>query len=91
MRYSGEIFELGSGVNYSINELADVFGCKKQYISSRPGEYDKTLCDYSKAEKMLEYKPKGNLKKYIEKWVEENPKINLKTKIKKWFGEKKNV
>jgi len=69
--YTGEIFELGSGKNYSINEVADMFNCETTYITERPGEYDVTLCDYSKAENLLGYKPTDNLKKYITKWMEE--------------------
>ena len=45
------------------------------YIPARPGEYDVTLCDYSKAENLLGYKPKGNLKDYITKWMEENKNV----------------
>ena len=62
-----EFFELGSGVNYSINELADLFGKEypKKYIPARKGEYDKTLCDYSKAEFRLGWKPKHDLEDYI--------------------------
>jgi len=62
-----EFFELGSGVNYSINELADLFGkdYPKKYIPARKGEYDKTLCDYSKAEFKLGWKPKHDLEDYI--------------------------
>jgi UDP-glucose 4-epimerase len=70
--FKGEIFELGSGKNYSINEIADIFNTDKKYIAPRSGEYDVTLCDYSKAENDLGYKPKGNLNKYITKWLEEN-------------------
>ena len=69
--YMGEIFELGSGKNYSINEVADMFGCETTYVPERPGEYDVTLCDYSKAESLLGYKPMGNLKTYVKQWVEE--------------------
>ena len=67
--YKAEEFELGSGVNYSINELADMFGCKKTYIPKRPGEYDMTLCDYSKAEKHLNYKPIGDLEEYVKQFT----------------------
>ena len=71
--FKAEEFELGSGVNYSINEVADMFGnAKKEYISPRPGEYDKTLCDYSKAKKHLKYEPEMNLKKYVKQWLGEN-------------------
>ena len=70
--YRATSFELGTGVNYSINEIADIFGSRTEYIPRRPGEYDMTLCDYSKANQDLGYKPKGNLKQYITKWVGEN-------------------
>ena len=70
--HKAEVFELGTGVNYSINEIADMFESDTTYIPQRPGEYDITLCDYSKAKKQLGYKPKGNLKQYVTKWVKEN-------------------
>jgi len=69
--HKGEIFELGSGVNYSINEVANMFHCETVNISPRPGEYDVTLCDYSKAKEMLGYEPADNLKKYITNWMGE--------------------
>ena len=71
-KFKGDIFELGSGKNYSINEIADMFNHKTTYIPARPGEYDKTLCDYSKAKNELGYKPIRNIKTYITKWLEEN-------------------
>jgi UDP-glucose 4-epimerase len=39
-------YELGSGKNYSINELADMFGkdYPREYIDERPGEARETLC-----------------------------------------------
>ena len=70
--HRAEEFELGSGVNYSINEIANLFNCKTKYIPARPGEYDVTLCDYTKAKKELGYEPKGNIQTYIKKWLEEN-------------------
>jgi len=73
--HKAEEFELGSGKNYSINEVADIFDCETTYIPERPGEYDVTLCDYSKAKKQLGYKPTDTLKKYITKWVEENKNV----------------
>jgi len=73
--YKAEEFELGSGVNYSINEIADLFNHETTNIPVRPGEYDVTLCDYSKAEHYLGYKPKCNIKTYIKEWVEENKNV----------------
>ena len=67
--FRADIFELGRGVNYSINEVADMFDKYyiKEYIPARKGEYDRTLCDYSKAELKLGWKPKLNLEDYINK------------------------
>ena len=65
--FKAEFFELGSGINYSINEIANMFGedYPKEYISARKGEYDMTLADYTKAKKLLNYNPKQDLKQYI--------------------------
>jgi len=65
--FKGEIFELGRGKNYSINEIADMFG--KDYprinLPSQPGEYDRTLADYSLAQDMLDWTPSVDLSEYI--------------------------
>ena len=62
---NGEIFELGRGVNHSIIEITEMFGSEIQFIPRRPGEYDMTLADYSKANKILDWKPTKNLPDYI--------------------------
>tara|TARA_Y100000593_G_C4281746_1_gene323148 strand:+ start:648 stop:1529 length:882 start_codon:yes stop_codon:yes gene_type:complete len=67
MRFAGETFELGSGKNYSINELASMFGedYPTKLIPKRDGEMRSTLCDHSKAEETLGWKPKEDIKDYI--------------------------
>ena len=65
-----EIFELGSGKNYSINEVAELFKTETKYIPARKGEYPFTLCDYSHARKELGWKPKENLELYIKQVLE---------------------
>ena len=69
-----EEFELGTGVNYSINEIANMYGndYPKTYLPERPGEYDMTLADSSNAKEKLGWIPKKGIKDYITKWVEEN-------------------
>ena len=62
---AGEIFELGRGVNYSINEVAEMFGCRKKYIPSKQGEVRDTLCRDKKAYELLNWRPKYNLDDYI--------------------------
>ena len=65
-KVSGETFELGNGMNYSINELADAFGdYPKEYIPERPGEVRESLNTDTKAYTMLGWKPKGDIIKYI--------------------------
>lgn len=66
----GEAFPLGTGINYSINELADMFGGEKIYIPKRPGEAEMTLADISKTKKLLKWKPTHSLNEYITKFKE---------------------
>ncbi len=72
-KFYGEIFELGRGVNHSINEVASMFG--KDYpcdtLPFREGEYDVTLADYSHAQKLLGWTPTKNLEDYMEKYIYE--------------------
>jgi|ETNmetMinimDraft_4_1059912.scaffolds.fasta_scaffold09270_5 UDP-glucose 4-epimerase len=73
-----EIFELGRGINFSINKIADMFGkdYSKEYIEQRPGEYDITLADYSHAQELLNWKPKRNIEDYIQAFVETERFLN---------------
>ena len=71
--FKAEFFELGRGVNFSINEVADLFGkdYPREYIPSRKGEYDVTLADYSKAKLKLGWGPSGDIIHYIKSITEE--------------------
>ena len=72
--FSGSIFELGTGVNYSINELAKMFGEKYpiDYIPKREGEMLTTLCDISEAKEKINYNPIQDLESYVNKWIQDN-------------------
>jgi len=63
--FKAEIFELGRGVNHSINEIVDMYGVERKYIPARKGEYPTTLCTDTKAHKMLGWSPTKNLEDYI--------------------------
>lgn len=54
----GEIFNVGSGNHYSINELTDRLGGEKVFIAKRPGEPDCTFADISKIKRHLGWCPK---------------------------------
>ena len=64
-----EAWELGSGLNYSINELADMFterfNCEKEYTPDQKGNYRVTLRHDNQAVNLLGWKPKDRLSEYI--------------------------
>ena len=72
MGYDGAEFELGRGVNHSINEVASYFGkdYPTEYIPARDGEYDRTLCEDKKTQELLDWNPTINLDDYIKDFVE---------------------
>ena len=70
--WRGEIFNLGTGKNHSINELAGMYNHKTTYIPKRPGEARTTLADLSYSKDKLGYKPTKSLNEYVQEWLEEN-------------------
>lgn len=66
----GEAFNIGNGDNYSVNELADMFGGEKLY-GNKVIEPFQTLADNSKALLMLDWDPKGDLPTWIKKYKQE--------------------
>ena len=64
--WSGKVFNLGTGKNYSINEVADMFGGDKKYLPPRMGESRETLADISETTKLTGWTPRHSLKEYIE-------------------------
>ena len=74
--FRAEEFELGKGINYSINEIAKMYGenYPTKYIPERPGEYPETLCSDTNARDILGWIPKKYINDYITKWLEENKK-----------------
>ncbi len=66
-----DTIELGRGNNYSINELAEMFGCGHTYIPERPGEARITLCDISGAKGNIGYEPKVNIGDYVKEVISE--------------------
>ena len=59
-------------MNYSINELAVMFGGSIQYIPSRPGEARTTLADYSEMREVTGWQPSVSLEDYIARWLKNN-------------------
>ena len=55
---AGEIFNVGSGGTYTVNQLADLLGGPRVYIPKRPGEPDCTFADTTKIQQQLHWQPK---------------------------------
>ena len=64
-----DAWELGSGKNYSLNEVYDLFkekfGVEKVYIPNQKGNYRITLRENNEAIDKLDWSPKDRLPKYI--------------------------
>ena len=69
-KLNGESFNIGNGKNYSVNEVADMFGGEKTYGEKR-FEPHETLADNKKARKVLKWNPVGDLPIWIKKYKEE--------------------
>jgi len=66
-----KIYQLGTGKNYSINELANMFSKDIKHIPKRPGEAWITLADNALAKENLSWTPIIDLEKYVSNlpWV----------------------
>ena len=67
MRFSGIELELGTGKNYSINQLAEAFGenYPTKYITETPGEMRETMCVNTDAREILDWEPKIDVLNWI--------------------------
>jgi len=74
--WRGEVFQLGTGINHSINELAEMFGGKVEYIPARAGETHTTLADVSETTSKTDWEPRESLADYVDEW-----KSNLKESL----------
>lgn len=63
----GEIFNVGTGKNNSVNELADLIGGERLYIPKRKGEAKETLANNFKIRKYLDWAPTMTLPEWLEK------------------------
>lgn len=65
-----DAWELGTGLNYSINEVASMFiekfKCVKVYMSEQKGNYRETIRVNNDAIDRLGWQPKDKLKEYIQ-------------------------
>jgi UDP-glucose 4-epimerase len=64
-KISGEIFNVGSEKEVSVNQIVKLLKGKKNNIPKRPGEPDRSLADIKKIKKMLHWSPKISINQGI--------------------------
>jgi UDP-glucose 4-epimerase len=64
-RCVGEVFNIGTSINYNMFDLVKIIGGDHIHIPPRIGESRETLADIHKAKKILDWKPRINLEKWI--------------------------
>jgi UDP-glucose 4-epimerase len=61
-----DAWELGTGKNYSLNEVANMFGVLSEYVDDVKGNYRVTLRENNDTIERLGWQPMDRLKEYIE-------------------------
>jgi len=63
----GEVFNVGSGKNYSVQEIADAISDKQEYIPRRDGEMETTLAVIDKISSVIGWTPEVDILEWIKK------------------------
>ena len=66
-KYFGQVFNIGSGINYSVQEIADAISDNQTYIPKRDGEMETTWSNIEKASEILGWKPEVDVLEWIKK------------------------
>lgn len=91
---SGQVFNVGSGRSYQVNELVKLIGGKVVYIPKRPGEPERTQADISQINKVLGWIPQVSfidgvnmLLKSIDNWKDAPvwTPLSINKATKDWF------
>ena len=63
--YTGDVFNVGSGKNYSIKQIADCISDNQVYIPKRDGEMETTLADISKIGSVIGWQPEIDVLEWV--------------------------
>ena len=63
----GQVFNVGSGVNYSVQEIADAISDNQTYIPKRDGEMETTWSNIDKVNKVIGWKPEVDVLEWIKR------------------------
>ena len=62
---AGEVFNVGSGKCYTVQEIADAISDNQTYIPKRSGEMDTTLANIDKISDIIGWKPEVDVIDWI--------------------------
>lgn len=65
-KFFGEVFNVGTGTNHSVNQIAGMISNNKINLSPRPGESRVTLANNQKIQKVFGWKPTVK----VENWIQ---------------------
>ena len=65
----GKVYNVGSGVNYSVNEVAAMISDDVKYIPPRLGEARISLANVDKIYNTFAWKPQQNLEEWVKKQI----------------------
>ena len=74
--WNAEVFQLGTGKNHSINDLANMFEGNIKYIDKRPGEAWTTLADISDMTEATGWTPSVSLEEYVKQKLSQFNNVN---------------
>ena len=66
-KYFGQVFNIGSGINYSVQQIADAISDNQTYIPKREGEMETTWSNIDKASEILNWKPEVDVLEWIKR------------------------
>jgi UDP-glucose 4-epimerase len=64
-QYFGTVFNIGSGTNYSVNDIANMIKGETTFIPERVGEIKESLSNIEKAKKILNWEPTVDLQDWL--------------------------
>lgn len=63
-----DVFNVGTGKSYSVNEVAEMVGGSKVHVPARLGEARQTQADFTKLKERLGWQPTRDLSKVLWEW-----------------------
>jgi UDP-glucose 4-epimerase len=64
-KYFGQVFNVGTGINYSVNQIASFISDNTINIPERPGEARETLANIEKIKEVFAWEPKIKLEQWF--------------------------